>query len=269
MRLNHVYHKPCGELEEIPDSSIDAVVTSPPYNLAYKKQPGKKHNMSGYDSFSDSLPQDEYEAGQIRILNACARVLKPGGSIYYVHKERTVNGVAITPHRWVLKTEPELVETIIWDRGSTHQVDPVRLYVTHEYILHLRKPGCPPRFNRKCAKWGKVWRIGFSESRRNAHPAPFPRELVSKCLEMCDLPKGSIILDPYMGAGTTAVVAVNRDMKFIGYEISKKYIEWTWNWLELPLTEQSMRREGERRAQRDLQTEGDEGLGERVTGETI
>ena len=43
--LDHIYHQPCGSLAEIPDDSVDVVVTSPPYNLSQKPQPGKKHNI--------------------------------------------------------------------------------------------------------------------------------------------------------------------------------------------------------------------------------
>lgn len=222
--LDHIYIKSCGQLEEIPDSSIDVIITSPPYNLSCKKQKNKKHNMYGYDTFSDNLPQEEYEIGQINLLNSCCRVIKPGGSIFYNHKERQKKGVAITPYKWVLQSVCELVQTIIWNRGSTHNIDPVRLYPTDEYIFHLRKPGYPPKFNSKCAKWTKVWNISFSETRKIAHPAPFPVLIPLRCLQMCDLNKESIVLDPCLGSGSTALAAIELGVRWIGYEISEQYV---------------------------------------------
>ena len=223
--LDHICHQPCGALTEIPDDSIDAVVTSPPYNLSQKPQPGKKHNINGYGAFDDHIPQDEYEAQQVQLLNACCRVLKPGGSIFYNHKERQHKGAAISPFRWVLKSKCELVETIIWNRGSTHNIAPVRLYPTEEYIFHLRKPGCRPRLNRKCAKWTKIWDVSFTETRRIGHPAPFPVRLPLRCLQMADVRPGDVVLDPYMGSGSTGVAAVEMGAHWVGYEISAEYIE--------------------------------------------
>ena len=225
MQLDHIYQQPCGTLAEIPDDSIDAVLTSPPYNLSHKPQRRKNHNMCGYETFADDLPQKQYEEEQVRILNASCRVLKPHGSIFYNHKERQVNGVAIAPHRWVLKSDCELVQTIIWSRGSTHNVDPVRLYPTDEYIFHLRKPGCSPRFNRACAKWTKIWRISFKETRTVGHPASWPSQIPMRCLQMSGVGEGDVVLDPYIGSGSTALAAIEMGAHWIGYEISPQYID--------------------------------------------
>ena len=108
MKIDHIYNQPCGDMEEIPNDAIDAVITSPPYNLSYKPQRNKKHNIAGYDGFDDHIPQKEYEEQQVRLLDACVRVLKPGGSIFYNHKDRISGGVTISPHRWVLRSRAEL-----------------------------------------------------------------------------------------------------------------------------------------------------------------
>ncbi|MDM8004615.1 MAG: site-specific DNA-methyltransferase [Phycisphaerae bacterium] len=229
MLLDHIYHQPCGLLAEIPDDSIDAIVLSPPYNLSYKPQPAKKHNINGYDTFDDHLPQDQYEADQIELLDACCRVLKPGGSVFYNHKERQAKGVAISPFRWVLKSKCELVQTIIWNRGSTHNIDPVRLYPINEFIFWLRKPGCRPRFNRACAKLTNIWEIGFEETRSIGHPAPFPVLIPLRCLKMAGVQAGDVVLDPYMGSGSTGVAAAEMGAHWIGYEISADYIRLARN----------------------------------------
>jgi site-specific DNA-methyltransferase (adenine-specific) len=238
--LDHIYNQPCGTLAEIPDNSVDAIVTSPPYNLSYRPQPGKKHNMSGYDGFNDHIPQDQYEAEQIQLLDACCRVIKPGGSIFYNHKERQVEGVTISPYRWVLRSRCELVQTIIWNRRSTHNIDPVRLHPVTELIFWLRKPGFPPRFNRDCGKWTSIWDISFEETRRIGHPAPFPVMIPLRCLQMAGVQPGDVVIDPYMGSGSTAVAAVLMSAHWVGYELSAEYIDLAMTRVGRELTEKRL-----------------------------
>ncbi len=71
MKTNHMYHQPCGRLEEIPDSSVHVIITSPPYNLGHTYQAGKNHNLNGYDAYDDRLPEDEYQDWQMEVLEAC------------------------------------------------------------------------------------------------------------------------------------------------------------------------------------------------------
>ena len=262
IRPNHIYHLACRTLAEIPDDSIDVIVTSPPYNLSHSHQRNKKHNMNGYGQFDDRLPQAEYERRQIESLNACARVIKATGSIFYNHKERQVKGVAISPFSWVLKSKCELVQTIIWDRQSTHNVDPVRLYPTDEYMFHLRKPGGKPRFNPECAIWGKVWRIPFNENSNIAHPAPFPVEIPLRCIQMADVPPGGVVLDPYMGSGSTALAAIELGFDWIGYEINQQYIDIAMRRIRQAQQEQEIWREvpsrkSTRKSRREVSKEND------------
>ena len=130
----------------------------------------------------------------------------------------------ISPNVWINRSDCVLYQTLIWDRKSTHNHDPRHQWPINEYIFHLVAPGSKPRLRKSCAEWTSIWTIGFSETRNNAHPAPFPLKLVLRCLQWCDPPHGGIVLDPYMGSGTTAVVAIDQGLHFVGYEISKNYI---------------------------------------------
>jgi DNA modification methylase len=60
--------------------------------------------------------------------------------------------------------------------------------------------------------------------RRVGHPAPFPEELPYRLIQLYSF-KGDIVLDPFMGSGTTAVASLKSDRKFVGYEINKEYID--------------------------------------------
>lgn len=66
--------------------------------------------------------------------------------------------------------------------------------------------------------------MNAESARRIGHPAPFPEELPNRLIQLYSF-KGDIILDPFMGSGTTAVSALKTDRKFVGYDISKEYID--------------------------------------------
>lgn len=92
-------------LRRLESDSVDLIVTSPPYNKnAYATDKGTSGFWSAmrgrqiaYDTYSDDMPQDAYEAWQTEVLRECLRVLKPTGSIFYNHKDILVNGVIIPP----------------------------------------------------------------------------------------------------------------------------------------------------------------------------
>jgi modification methylase len=227
MTTNIIHCKPCGQLIELPDESIHVAALSPPFNVSYRRQASKKFNLNGYgDTCPDCLPEPEYQDGQIAVLNALGRVLGPDGSVFYNHKDRIVAGRAISPHEWLTRVEGlVLYQTITIDRGSSHNVDPVRLPPTTEYIYWLCKPGHRPRFNKACRRWGLVWRLcPHAETGRSTHPAPFPIAVPLRCIMMSAPGSGEIVLDPYLGSGTTAVAATILGHQYVGYEINPDYV---------------------------------------------
>ncbi len=241
MKLDHIYHQACGQLDELPDDSIDLIVTSPPYNLSQRtKQRGKLHNMTGYDGFSDNISEGEYQHQQIALLNACCRALTPGGSMFYNHKPRHVDGVEINPHTWIALSDCELYQTIVWQRKSTMNHERRYQWPVHEYIFHLYPPGTLPRVNLSCAEWTSIWTIDWSENRKNSHPAPYPEELVQRCITLANCQEGEIVLDPFLGSGITAMMAVLNGLHFVGYELSEKYIKSAMNRIRLAKTERQL-----------------------------
>lgn len=120
MRYGTIHHKPCDGLPDVADESVDVIDGSPPYNIRQlRPQRGKEHNVV-YSQYVDALPAEQYVAQQIDIINHCMRVLKPHGSMFYVHKARAVKGSLVDPLSWILSADCRLYQKVVWDRGSTH-----------------------------------------------------------------------------------------------------------------------------------------------------
>lgn len=134
---------------------------------------------------------------------------------------------------------------IIWDKSASSGVslawgsfqsasNPV-LRDTHEYILVFSK-GDFKREKKKQNKqdsiskenfieWSKsIWRFSAVSAKKIGHPAPFPIELPKRLIEFYSF-ENDIILDPFMGSGTSALAAIRLKRNFVGYEINKDYIE--------------------------------------------
>jgi len=222
-----LYQGDCLEvMKTMRSGSVDLVVTSPPYNLSLSKRRGMKksakssnwHNAKladGYGSYDDALPHDEYIAWMREVLRESWRLLSNDGAIFMNHKPRIQKGTLWTPH--VLNPDLPLRQIAIWDRGSGHNFNETFFTPTHEWVMIFAKPGF--RLKKGEGKSPKdVWKIPFA--RKNDHPAPFPVELPLTAIQHTH---AKIVLDPFMGSGTTGVAAMRCGRKFIGIELHEKY----------------------------------------------
>ena len=216
-------------MEQLPNESVHLVVTSPPYNV------GKEYDKD--------LTLKEYQDFIFTVMSETYRVLVSGGRI-------CVN-IANVGRRPYLPLHSLIIDSmiqigflmrgeIIWDKGAIASTawgswlspsNPT-LRDSHEYILVF----CKDNFNRvnpfgrkstisredflECTKG--VWRFPTASSRKVGHPASFPLELPRRCIELYTY-LGEIVLDPFMGSGTTALAAVETGRNFVGYETSLEY----------------------------------------------
>ncbi len=228
MEINKIYKEDClVTLSKMEDNSVDLIITSPPYNKnAHATDKGsndKWKSLRGrqipYDEYSDNMPQEEYEEWQRNVIRECLRVLKPTGSLFYNHKDILVNGLIIPP-KWVY--DFPLHQQIIWNRGSSLANDPHYFQPITEYVYWIVKDSQQFYFNKSAAFFRQsVWNINFEIN--TEHPAPFPQKLVGNIILTCSK-ENDLVYDPYMGSGTTALMAVLNKRNYIGSEISENYI---------------------------------------------
>ena len=199
-------------MRRLPDESIDLVVTSPPYNL---RSGGRCRGWPGYDGYGDDLPHDEYVAWQQECLREMHRVIKPTGAIFYNHAPRIHQGVQWR-HEDIL--EPfDVRQTVIWHRAGGKNHNPHYITPSYEYIYVMAKSGF-----RVAPDWtmGDVWKMGQEKRRWIPEVPAFPVELPQNAIRATG---AKVVLDCFMGSGTTAVAAVLEGADYIGIEQSDRY----------------------------------------------
>jgi len=230
---NRVFERSSEAMVDLPDASVALMVTSPPYHV------GKDYDTdTSYDEFLEMLH---------RVLAETHRVLEPGG--------RAAINVANLGRRPYLPLSHHVTAImcdlgfhmrgeIIWRKaagasgscafGSFRSAANPVLRDVHEYVLVFSK-GRMDRVRRGENTIGRdeflrdtlsIWDIPPESARRVGHPAPFPVELPRRLIELYTF-RGDVVLDPFMGAGATAVAAVETDRAWVGYEISRRYARLT------------------------------------------
>lgn len=229
-------------LGRLPDSCVDLTVTSPPYD-----------NLRDYKGFTwdqESLIRELY------------RVTKPGGVVVWIVNDATVNGSeTCTSFRQALlfkATGFNLHDTMIWKKKGAPFPDTVRYYANFEYMfifskgrpktVHLiaDKPnihaGTKIRMTERerdgstrvstgskkgqlvkeiCVRFN-VWEVTEEKANKTGHPGVFPVRLAEDHIVSWSDP-GDVVLDPFMGSGTTALAAIKNSRKYIGFEIAEEY----------------------------------------------
>jgi adenine-specific DNA-methyltransferase len=237
-----VYHGDCLDmLREIPDETLQLVVTSPPYNL------GKEYERR--------LKLDRYLGQQREVIKECVRALSPNGSICW-QVGNYVDSGAIIPLDAVLypvfaelglKMRNRIIwhfehglhcrrrfsgryETINWFTKSDDYVfnlDPVRVPQKYPGKRHFKGPragqySCNPLGKNP----GDLWVIPNVKSNhveKTDHPCQFPVELIERLVLSMTNP-GDWVFDPFLGAGASIVAAIRHERKGAGSETFKKYI---------------------------------------------
>jgi site-specific DNA-methyltransferase (adenine-specific)/modification methylase len=221
------------ELKKIPNESVDLIITDPPYNVSTdlkidRSRWGKKQKRKAIINFDygewDKMSEDDFEKFNIRWYTECKRVLKKGGSIYVFFTKELISFFHI--HRfpdYEIKTK----NIISWIKSNPLPAFNRTNYRSAvEFIYFGQKEGGKATFNFGQQKEMKNWfEYPLVQGKvRTKHPTQKPLELIQKFIEISSN-KGDIVLDPFIGSGTTAVAAKMFDRNYIGIEKNPEYVK--------------------------------------------
>jgi site-specific DNA-methyltransferase (adenine-specific) len=244
MELDRIYHGDCRNMDKIDDSSVHLTVGSPPYAV-----------NKGYESYIKSL--EEHYQLLFDAYKEVVRVTVPGGKICVNVGDIAVGSQYNDGFPEEIMVIPKLVDylrtlgTYLYARGVWEKDDPwqnsshvsfhdkiqhaeYRWLPAWEYVFVFRKGRSArkdksPEDGRWITKdeWKKlvhaVWNIR-SVQKNDFHAAMFPEQLVSNCIKLYSFPN-DVVLDNWMGSGTTAIVAKKMGRHFLGYELDPVYAE--------------------------------------------
>ncbi len=232
LELNKIYCMDCLKgMKELPDSSVDLVLTDPPYNISkgtvpiydtkYKNRGHKESRKIQLNADWDKFTDEEFLEMMFKFIDEVYRVLKKNGSFICFTSDRYLSFL----RSYIRSKGMVYRQTCVWIKSNpVPQMRKVKFMQATELFFTVNK-------ERECGsfRWENGQRpnvfyhpiVGGKE--RTKHPTQKPlwlmRELVKYYTRENDL-----VLDPFMGSGTTALACKQLNRKFIGFEINKDYV---------------------------------------------
>jgi DNA modification methylase len=230
--LNTILAKSSESMAELPENSVHLMVTSPPYNV------GK--------DYDEDLTLEEYLGFLQRVWREVYRVLVPGGRAC-INIANLGRKPYIPLHSSIVRDMADIGflmrGEIIWNKaassspstawGSWRSPANPTLRDVHEYISVFSKGGfarqnpCQRRATISREEFleltKSVWTFPAVSARVIGHPAPFPVALPYRLIQLYTY-EDDLVLDPFMGSGSTAVAALQGHRRFVGYEIEPEYV---------------------------------------------
>ena len=234
--LNKIFCKSSEKMDELPDSSVHLMITSPPYNVS--KEYDDDLNLTEYLNLLNSVWKETY------------RVLVPGGRVC-INVANLGRKPYIPLHSYIIEGMGKIGflmrGEILWNKASSASSSTAWgswlsaanhvLRDIHEYILVFSKD----TFSRKRGEkentikkeefleWTKsVWTFSAVSARKIGHPAPFPEELPHRLIQLYSF-KRDVILDPFAGSGTACLSALKDGRNYVAYDTDPQYIKLAEN----------------------------------------
>lgn len=229
------------ELKKIEEKSVDMIFADPPYKLSNDGITCQNGRMvcvnKGEWDRSKGLKEDH--KFNKKWLNACDRVLKDDGTIWISGTYHIIHSIAFA----LLEMGYYIINEVTWVKPNAAPNMGCRCFTaSQETVLWAKKSKkAKHTFNYELMKemnGGKqmrsVWKIPTTPMREKEfgkHPTQKPKELLLRCI-LSSTNEGDIVLDPFCGSGTTGLVAIEHNRKFIGIEVEENYLELTLNRLQ-------------------------------------
>ena len=211
---NNIYNEDCMEgMKEIPDKSIDLLATDPPYKTTSRGNSGgtggilkEKINMKGDVFKHNSIKPTEW-------LPECYRILKPSSHAYIMVNNKNLKDYLIE----IEAAGFGVFKTLIWAKNNC--ITNMYYMDSHEYIIFARKGKA-----KKINNCGTRSVLKTMVPKNKLHPTEKPIELMQILIEN-STNENDIVIDPFMGSGTTAIACINTNRKYIGFELDKDYYD--------------------------------------------
>jgi len=232
IELNRIYNENnLDTMKRMPDKFVDLVITSPPYNMRTRIRNGEyttreksEHFSKKYTHFGDDLPIHEFYSFHCEVLRELLRVAK-----IICYNFQIVTGSKEAFFKIIGDFNRDIKDIIIWDKGSGQPaMHGMVLNSCYEMILILEDDKRAGRaiqnakFNR--GEMNNILRIGRGKNVVDGHSAVFPERLVGELINAFS-EEGNLIYDPFMGTGTTGMVAHKLNRNWIGSEIVPPHVQ--------------------------------------------
>ena len=231
--LNKIFNESCIEtMKKIPDDFVQVVVTSPPYNMNLRIRNGEycsrqivKEISTKYEGFSDNLPIDEYYKFHKEVIGELLRI---SNLVFY--NIQIVTGSKRAIFKMIGDFADNLKEIIIWDKGHGQPAMQEQVLNRRSELILVFEKDYPisRQFRSATFKRGTlddVWEIKRERKKGiDNHGATFPEKLIYTILDNFSK-EGDVVYDPFLGTGTTAIVAKKMGRKYIGSEIGQEYFK--------------------------------------------
>jgi site-specific DNA-methyltransferase (adenine-specific) len=247
-------------LQSLDPQTVDAIVTSPPYNLGIR-----------YRSYDDALPRAKYLEWTGEWVGRAARVLRDDGSLFLNVGAKPTDPWTALDVAQAARPHLHLQNTIHWiksiaiekslagararlgDDLAVGHYKPINsrrfLHDCHEFVFHFTPKGDTPldrqavgvryQDQSNVGRWqaaasgvrcrGNTWFIPYetiqSREKDRPHPATFPPKLPEMCLRLHGLERVRLVVDPFLGLGSTAVACAQLGVGFVGIEMDEHYLE--------------------------------------------
>ncbi len=250
-----LFCKDARNMSEVKDESVHLIITSPPYFDLKNYNENCNHD----NQLGASKDYEEYITNLNKVWKECIRVLSPDGKLCINIMPIFLSGEETDFKRRVTKTaicdiekfmdstkEMYLHSLYVWDKRKIVRFSsfgsypyPTNIFSTFpfEWIIIFAKKGkrlfvdkdlkeLSKLTTKEWQNWAinNIWEMQPAKAKSMGHPAPFPEELPYRLIKMYSF-VGDTVLDPFLGSGTTAVVAKRLGRNAIGYEINPDYIK--------------------------------------------